>query len=106
VAKRTALVEFSEDIAAKVCGLISEGLSFRKIEMRGGMPSKAGILKWLLEGEAHKANNNPTDPKALFVDHYARVRKVRADCTAAIFFDRRRMAKPSQTANMLKIDNS
>jgi hypothetical protein len=33
--------------------------------MKEGMPAKSGILKWLLEGEAYKANGEPTIPKAL-----------------------------------------
>ena len=45
--RRLPLSEFSEDIAAQVCGLISECLSLRKIEMKVGMPTKSGILKWL-----------------------------------------------------------
>ena len=42
MAKKTAPVGFSEQIAAKVCGLISKGLSLRKIELREGMPTKSG----------------------------------------------------------------
>jgi len=80
--KKGGPVEFSERIALRVCGLISEGLSLRKIQAVEGMPSKAGILEWLLEDEAHKANGEPTHPKALFVDHYARAREVQADCLA------------------------
>jgi hypothetical protein len=46
------------------------------------MPSKSGILKWLLEGEAFKANDKRTHPKALFVDQYALAQEVQADCLA------------------------
>jgi hypothetical protein len=67
VAKKTAPCGFSEDIAAKVCGLISEGLSLRKIQMKEGMPTKSAVLSWLLQGEAYKANGEPTNPKALFL---------------------------------------
>jgi hypothetical protein len=42
-----------------VCGLISEGLSLRKIEMKDGMPTETAILSLLLQGEAYKANNQP-----------------------------------------------
>jgi hypothetical protein len=80
MAKKAATVGFSEDIAAQVCGLISEGLSLRKIEMKEGMPSKVGILKRLLEGDAYKASGQPTHRKALFVDPYARTREFQADC--------------------------
>jgi hypothetical protein len=50
-------LEFCEDIALRVCGYISEGLSLRKVEQQTGMPSKAGILKWLLEGEAFRGGH-------------------------------------------------
>jgi hypothetical protein len=69
VAKKSASVEFSEDIAARVCGLISEGLSLRKIDIREGMPTKSAILSWLLQGEAYKVGGKATHPKALFLDH-------------------------------------
>jgi hypothetical protein len=82
VAKKTAPVGFSEDIALRVCGLISEGLSLRKIEKREGMPTKSAIMMWLLEGEAYKAAGEVTHPKATFLDHYARAREVQADCLA------------------------
>jgi hypothetical protein len=82
MAKKTAPVGFSEDIAARICGLISEGLSLRKIEMKEGMPTKSAVLSWLLQGEAYKANGEPTHPKAPFLDQYARAREVQADCLA------------------------
>jgi hypothetical protein len=69
--KKTAPVEFGADIAAQVCGLIAAGLSLRKIKMREGMPTKSAILSWLLRGETYKAAGQATNPKALFLDHYA-----------------------------------
>lgn len=82
MAKQKAPVEFSEDIALRVCGLISEGLSLRKIEAKEGMPTKSAVMSWLLQGEAYKANGQPTHPKALFLDQYARAREVQADSFA------------------------
>lgn len=75
-------VDFSPDLVAEVCGLISVGNSLRKIERMEGMPTKAAIMKWLLEGEAYKANGEPEHPKAVFVDQYARAREVQADTLA------------------------
>lgn len=75
-------MEFSEDIAHQVCGLIAEGYSLRKIEKQPDMPSKTAIMKWLLEGEAYKANGQPEHAKALFIDQYARAREVQADALA------------------------
>lgn len=82
MAKKADPIEFSEEIAAQVCGLIAEGLSLRKIEVKEGMPTKSAILSWLLQGEAHKAAGKATHPKALFLDHYARAREVQAGCMA------------------------
>jgi hypothetical protein len=79
MAKKATPVEFTEDIAAKACGLIAEGLSLRKIELRKGMPTKSAILNWLVQGEAYKAAGKATHPKALFLDHCARAREVQAD---------------------------
>lgn len=75
-------VEFSEVVAVRVCGLIAEGYSLRQIEKIDGMPSKSGVLKWLLEGEAYKAAEQGEHPKAVFVDQYARAREVQADSLA------------------------
>jgi hypothetical protein len=81
-AKKTAPFRFGDDVALRVCGLISEGLSLRKIEKLEGMPTKSAVMMWLLEGEAYKANAKPEHPKAIFLDHYARAREVQADCLA------------------------
>lgn len=40
--KKGTPVEFSEDFASKVCGLISEGLGLRKIEMKEGDADQVG----------------------------------------------------------------
>ena len=82
MAKKISPVGFSDDVALRVCGLISEGLSLRKIEKLQGMPTKSAIMMWLLEGEAYKANDKPEHPKAVFLDHYARAREVQADALA------------------------
>jgi hypothetical protein len=82
VAKKTAPVEFSEDIALAVCGHISVGLSLRKIEAIEGMPTKSAVMMWLLQGEAFKAAGDTNNPKAVFLDHYARAREVQADSLA------------------------
>jgi hypothetical protein len=74
MAKKATPVEYTEDIAAKARGLIAEGLSLRKIELRKGMPTKSAILSWLLQGEAYKAAGKAIHPKALFLGHYARAR--------------------------------
>ena len=60
MAKKTAPVEFSEDIALAVCGQISLGLSLRKIEVLDGMPTKSAVMMWLLQGEALKAGGQAT----------------------------------------------
>jgi hypothetical protein len=70
-------VAFSENIALRVCGLISEGLSLRKIEKLEGMLTKSAIMMWLLEGEAYKANEKADHPKTVFLDHYARALSIR-----------------------------
>jgi hypothetical protein len=75
-------VTFSDDVALRVCGYLAEGYSLRRIERVEGMPTKAGVLKWLLEGEAYKAAGELEHPKAKFVDQYARAREVQADCLA------------------------
>lgn len=76
------VVHFSKEITEKVCSYLAEGKSLRQIELIDGMPSKAGILKWLLEGEALKLSGEIDNPKAVFVDQYARAREVQADCLA------------------------
>lgn len=80
--KKAAPVEFSEDICLAVCGHISLGLSLRKIEAIDGMPTKSAVMMWLLQGEAFKAAGDVKNPKALFVDQYARAREVQADSLA------------------------
>jgi hypothetical protein len=75
-------IAFNEDVALGVCGYLAQGFSLRRVERQPGMPSKAAVLKWLLEGAAYKANGEPEHPKALFVDQYARAREVQADCLA------------------------
>jgi hypothetical protein len=65
-----------------VCGHISLGLSLRKIEAIDGMPTKSAIMMWLLQGETLKAAGEEKNPKAVFVDQYARAREVQADSLA------------------------
>jgi hypothetical protein len=80
--KKPAGFEFSEDIALAVCAHISFGLSLRKIEAIEGMPTKSAVMMWLLQGEALKAAGDVKNPKALFLDQYARAREVQADSLA------------------------
>lgn len=80
--KKDCRVEFSEDVALAVCGHISLGLSLRKIENIKGMPTKSAVMMWLLQGETLKAAGDVKDPKAVFVDQYARAREVQADSLA------------------------
>ncbi len=74
MAKKSTPCGFSEDIALKVCGYISEGLSLRKIEKLEGMPTKSAVMMWLLQGEAFKANGEPNNPKTAFLEHYVDAR--------------------------------
>jgi hypothetical protein len=80
--KKADPVEFSEEICLAVCGHTSLGLSLRKIEAIDGMPSKPAIMVWLLQGETLKAAGDVNNPKAVFVDQYARAREVQADSLA------------------------
>ncbi|UWU66104.1 hypothetical protein [Bradyrhizobium sp. NC92] len=63
-----------------MCGLIAEGHSLRDIEAMKGLPSKLGIMKWLLEGEAYKAAGKLDNSNAQFVDQFALAREVQATC--------------------------
>lgn len=72
-------VAFSQEIAEQVCEHLVDGKSLRQIEKMQGMPSKGGILKWLLEGERLAAAGDTAHPKAQFVDQYARACQLRAD---------------------------
>jgi hypothetical protein len=62
VGKNSAPFGFSEGVAARVCGLISEGYGLRKIEREPGMPTKAAILSWLLQGEAARHDRKSNRP--------------------------------------------
>jgi hypothetical protein len=75
-------IEFSDDVALRICGLLAEGNSLRRIERMEGMPTKSAILMWLLQAEQLKAAGELTHPKVTFLDHYARAREVQADCLA------------------------
>ena len=72
------MVEFSEEVALALCGQLALGHGLRKIEKMEGMPSKAAVFQWLMEGEAYKAAGENNHPKALFLDQYARAREVQS----------------------------
>jgi hypothetical protein len=57
---------FTEEIADKICELLAEPLSLRKICDMEGMPSKTTVLKWL-------------DQHPEFARQYARAREAQAD---------------------------
>jgi hypothetical protein len=45
------------------------------------MPTKSAVIMWLLQGEAPKAAGEEKNPKAIFVDQYARALEVQASTT-------------------------
>ena len=49
--KPSKCVTYTPDLADRVCELLLEGLSLRKIEKVPGLPSKRAILNWLLDHE-------------------------------------------------------
>lgn len=57
---------YSQGLADKICELIADGNSLRKICTEDDMPSKSSVFKWLIE---HKD----------FSDQYARAREAQAD---------------------------
>jgi hypothetical protein len=62
-------IAYSDDLAAKICGHIADGLSLKEVCMLDGMPSRATAYKWLA---MHSS----------FADMYARAREERADLIA------------------------
>ncbi len=74
-------VQFSQEVADKVCDYLASGkslISLRRVKIEG-MPSVSGIMKWLAEGAALRAEGKLNEPKALFVEQYARATAIRAD---------------------------
>lgn len=63
------MMEYSQEMADKVCELIMDGYSLRKIEAVEGMPRRLDILRWLRE-------NKP------FQTQYAGAREEQADVLA------------------------
>jgi hypothetical protein len=66
VAKRGRPTDYSEDLGLRICDLLSDGLSLRKICARADMPAKITVLKWL--------GRIPD-----FAAHYAWAREMQAD---------------------------
>ena len=66
--------EYTEELADKVCELLMDGYSLRKIEAIAGMPKRLTILKWLRENES-------------FQTQYAHAREEQADCLADEMLD-------------------
>lgn len=58
--------DYNEEIANKICDLISDGQSLRKICERQDMPAKGTVLRWV---SVHKE----------FQDQYAYARELQAD---------------------------
>jgi hypothetical protein len=46
------MIEFDQTLADRVCELIADGYSLRKIEATPGMPTRRDVLRWLRESEA------------------------------------------------------
>lgn len=67
---------YTEDTAKTICEHIADGLSLQRIKKLKGMPTISGIMKWLSKGEAFKADGKSDQPKALFVEQYARAKEI------------------------------
>lgn len=67
-------MQYTQDMADKVCELIMEGYSLRKIEAKEGMPSKQDILRWLRESKE-------------FQSQYAHAREEQADALVEEMID-------------------
>lgn len=76
------MVEFSENVTLAICGQLALGHGLKAISKMEGMPSKAAVFQWLMEGEAYKAAGQVDHPKAVFLDRYARAREAQADALA------------------------
>ncbi len=68
------MLEYDQALADKVCELIMDGYSLRRIEAEQGMPTRLNILKWLRENEK-------------FQTQYARAREEQADVLAEEIID-------------------
>jgi hypothetical protein len=42
-------VEYSEELASQICGMIASGISLKRISQIPGMPSRSAILQWIVE---------------------------------------------------------
>jgi len=60
---------FTLELADRICELLGEGNSLRKICLADDMPNKSSVFKWLSENKA-------------FSDQYARARETQADTMA------------------------
>jgi hypothetical protein len=63
--------DFSEDLAAEICGQIAEGKSLRKVCSAKKMPAISTVMKWLAD-----------DEHSTFVEQYAHAREAAADALA------------------------
>ena len=61
---------YTEAMALEVCNHIASGISLRSIEQMPGMPSRASVLKWVLEDRQG------------FASIYARARELQLECEA------------------------
>ncbi|WP_216818578.1 hypothetical protein [Solirubrum puertoriconensis] len=66
---------FSPEIAQRICLLLMEGMSLRRICQLEGMPAKGTVLSWLSKGKDDDAEG----VFAAFQDQYARARQVQAE---------------------------
>ena len=73
---------FTPDMGNKICKLIEDGFTFRKIEAMEGMPANTTILRWLSEGDTDIASNKPDTPKANFRRQYARSKSIQCHVIA------------------------
>ncbi len=65
---------YTQELADKICSLLSEGISLRTICLEEGMPDKSTVFKWFR-----------TQPG--FVDQYARAKEESADAMSEDILD-------------------
>lgn len=64
-------VQFSKDVADRICESIASGLSLRKTCEQPGMPTRQAVFKWLREGSDASASQELKS----FVSQYVRARE-------------------------------
>ncbi|MBX0290972.1 hypothetical protein K3G63_11010 [Hymenobacter sp. HSC-4F20] len=65
--------KLTPDLAQRICLLLMEGVSLRRICQMEGMPAKGTVMVWLAKDDAEGG------PYATFQDQYARARRVQAE---------------------------